>query len=108
LGDELAVPAQQGIRGDDRRELAKPHSSEWLCLSREATTLRIREAKSLSPELLPQRKVLGLQILDDLRLLTANPTDQHEQEELNRERHSGRDASSTSACRNRRSSPRST
>jgi hypothetical protein len=52
LGDELSVPAQQRIRRDDRSEFAELLSSEWLGLSREPATLRIREAKPLAPELL--------------------------------------------------------
>ena len=60
---------------------------EWLRLSREAAPLSIREAKSLSAELLEQSLVLGFQILDGFLLLAAKPSDQQEQEELNRERH---------------------
>jgi hypothetical protein len=87
LRDELAVPAKQGIRSHDRGELAEPTPSEWLRLSREAATLRVREAKSLSAELLEESLVLGLQVLDGLFLLAADPSDQQEQEKLNRERH---------------------
>src|SRR5262249_28826351 len=51
--------------------------------------LRIREAKPIPSELLPQRLVLGLQILNHLRLLSGDPSDHQVQEELNRERHRG-------------------
>jgi hypothetical protein len=54
---------------------------------RETATLSIREAKSLAAELLEESLVLGLQVLDGLFLLAADPSDQREQEELNRERH---------------------
>src|SRR4029453_18676699 len=50
----------------------------------------IREAKSLAAELLEESLVLGLQVLDGLFLLAADPSDQQEQEELNRERHRAR------------------
>src|SRR5215468_3907512 len=101
LGNELAVPAEQRIWGDNRRELAEPRSSERLCPSGEAPTLRIREAKSPSSELLPERQILGLQILDYLCLLAADPSDQQEQEELDRERHHDLDASRFAASHNR-------
>jgi hypothetical protein len=87
LGDELPVPAQQGIRGDDRRELPEPSSSEWLRPSGEAATLRVREAKSPSSQLLTERPILGFQVLDDVLLLAADPSNQEKQQELNRERY---------------------
>jgi hypothetical protein len=55
--------------------------------SGEAATLRVREAKSPSSQLLTERPILGLQVLDDVSLLAADPSHQHEQYELNRERH---------------------
>ena len=55
--------------------------------SRETATLRIREAKSPSFQLLNERPILGFQILDDLLLLAADPSDQDKQQELNRELH---------------------
>ena len=73
LGDELPVPAEQYLGGDDRRELTKLSSSEGLRLSREAATLRIREAKPLPSDLLNESPILGLQILDDVLLLAADP-----------------------------------
>jgi len=90
LSHKLAVPAQQRIRGDDRRALVQPGSSQWLGLSREPATLGIREAKPLSAELFAKRSVLGLQILDHLYPLAGDPADQQVQEELNRERHRNR------------------
>ena len=87
LGDELPVPAEQSVRGDDRRDLAEASPSEWLRLSREAAALRIREAESPSSQLLMEGSILGFQMLDDVLLLAADPSDQNEQEELNRERH---------------------
>ena len=87
LRDELSVPAEQGVRGHDRRELAQPFPPERLCLSRQQPTLGVGKQNSLSFELLPERLVFGLQILDHLFLLAAYPTDEQEHEELNRERH---------------------
>jgi hypothetical protein len=58
-GDELSVPPEQRIRGNNRREPAKLSSSEQLRRSREPAPLRIREAKPLSPELFPESFVLG-------------------------------------------------
>src|SRR5258705_6101316 len=87
LRNELSVPPEQRIRGNDRRNLAEPSSPERLCLTRETATLSIREAKWLAAELIEKSLVLGLQVLAGLFLLAAYPSDQQEQEELNRERH---------------------
>jgi len=59
----------------DHYALGWARSSDWLCLSREAATLGIREGKPLSSEPFPKGAILSLQILDHLRLLAADPTD---------------------------------
>jgi len=61
------------MRSDERRDLLEPLSSEGPSPSSETATLRVRESEPLSSELLPESSVLGLQILDDLLLLAANP-----------------------------------
>jgi hypothetical protein len=43
--------------------------------------------RSRFPPRLEQSSILGLQILDDILLLAADPSDQQEEKELNRERH---------------------
>ena len=93
--------------GDDRRDLAEASPSEWLRPSREAAALRIREAESPSSQLLTESPILGFQILDNVLLLAADPSDPDEQQELNRERHHDPDASSMTASHNRCASPRS-
>jgi hypothetical protein len=78
-----------------------------LRLTREAATLRIREAKPLASQLLEESPVLHSQILDDVCLLAVDPSDQNEKQEWNRERHHDLDASSATALHNRRVAPRS-
>jgi hypothetical protein len=65
--------------------------------------LSVRETKPLSSELLAEGPILGSQILDEVQLLTADPSDQSEQQELNRERHHDWDGS-VAAFHNRRTS----
>ena len=64
-----------------------------------AATLRIGEAKAPPAKLLPESPVLGLQVLDDILLLAAHPSNQHEEEKLNRERDHDLDASAVKACK---------
>ena len=79
-------------------DFAELASSQCLRFSRKAATLRIREAKSPSSQLLNERPILGFQILDDVLLLAAGPSDQDKQQELNRELHD-LNASSVSASK---------
>ena len=65
--------------------------------------LRIRKAESPSSELLKEGPVLSSQILDHIQLLAADPPDQNEQQELNRESHDDWDGSVV-AFHNRRTS----
>ena len=54
---------------------------------------RVDAPGPLPAKLFAKRDVLGLEILDVLPLLAAPPASKHEQEELNRERQHGLDAS---------------
>lgn len=68
-GDELMVPAQNRIGGDDPRYLAQSLSAQGFVLGSEATTLSIGEAKTMPSELLSEYMVLLLEIGDDILLL---------------------------------------
>jgi hypothetical protein len=59
-------------------------------LHREATPLVIGEPNALVAELLTQRAVFGLEILDDLELLPVDPTGENRQDEVPR-RHGDHD-----------------
>jgi hypothetical protein len=73
-----------GVRRDDGTQLAQGLPSESMPLHREATPLLIGEAKALIAELLAQRAVLALEVLDDLELIPVDPTGEHRQDEVPR------------------------
>jgi hypothetical protein len=74
FGNELPVPAQQRVRGDQGVELFEGRSAELLGFRRQAASLAIGEADS-SPalRLLFQDLVLCQNVFDDLVLFPVDP-----------------------------------
>ena len=58
LGDELAVPAKDGVGSDERRDLGERPSSDYFAPHGKPSPLRIGQSKSLAPGLLLQHPVL--------------------------------------------------
>ena len=82
LGNELPVPAKNGVGSDQRRNLGKRASSDGLAADREPATLIGGQPKSFASELLPEDSVLLTEIFDDCVLLAADPTGKRCHEDL--------------------------
>jgi len=77
--DQLTVPSEKSIRGDQGLYFEEPLSANLLGLQRESSTLLISEAESLPARLLSQDAVFLLEIFDHVLLVAIDPTseDQH-------------------------------
>jgi hypothetical protein len=84
LGDELAVPAQDGVGGHQSGELFKRTSADESALRGEPPALSVGEAQAPTAELLPQDAVLLLEVRDDLGLAAVHPAREHQEQELQR------------------------
>ena len=63
-GDELAMPAEDGIRSDDGGKLVEQLAAEDLAFDGEPTALAIVEEYSFLSELLPEYVILSEEVLD--------------------------------------------
>ena len=80
-GDQDAMPTQDRVGCEQSPDLVKSLSSENLALYREPTALIIIEQNPFLPDLLEEHLVFRSKILDNLLLLTIDPTcEDHEQE----------------------------
>jgi hypothetical protein len=68
LGDELAVPAQDGVGRHQSGELFQRTSADEAALRGEPPALGVGAAQAPTAELLPQDAVLLLEVRDDLGL----------------------------------------
>ena len=77
--DQLTVPSEKSIRGDQSLDSREPVPADFLGLHREPSTLLIREAESLPAQLLKQEAVFRFEIIDDVLLVPIDPAseDQH-------------------------------
>jgi hypothetical protein len=73
LGDELAVPAQDGVGRHQSGELFQRTSADEAALRGEPPALRVGEAQAPTAELLAQDAVLLLEVRDDLGLVAVHP-----------------------------------
>ena len=80
LGDELPVPAQDRVGGDDAGDLAKGPSAQGLALGGKATPLRLGEAKTPSSELLSEDTVFLLEVGDHVLVSPIDPAGEDQQE----------------------------
>ena len=85
LGDQCAVPRQQGVRRHDRGDVPQDAASECLGFRRQSTALSVGEPQPSGPELFPQHAVLLLEIVDDIALLLVHPTGERDENEPQRE-----------------------
>jgi hypothetical protein len=70
--DELAVPAKNGVRSDDRRDPLEQLPAKHLPLGGKSTALVIAQAETPT-QLLLQNPVLLLEVLKDLLLFSIEP-----------------------------------
>ncbi len=84
LGDELAVPGQDGVGRHDGRHVTKHFPAQGLALDRQAPAFVVREANPLAFELAPQDSILFLDVGDDVLLMTVDPASQSYEEHLPR------------------------
>lgn len=84
-GDQLPVPGQESLRGDDRCHRHQSAVAERLCFDGHSTALVVRKPESTTAELLTQDLVLLAEVVDCLLLLLIHPArdrDQHEPERI--------------------------
>jgi hypothetical protein len=77
LGDELAVPAQDGVGRHQAGQLLQRTSADEAALRGEPPALGIGEAQPPTSELLPQDAALFLEVRDDLGLVAVHPAREH-------------------------------
>jgi hypothetical protein len=82
--DQLTVPSEQSIRRHQGLDLREAVPTDLLGLRCEAAALMIREAESLSSELLPQGSIFPLEIFDHVVLVPIDPAGEDQHQELQR------------------------
>ena len=82
--DEVTMPGEQGVGGDQCLHLTKRATTEGLGLRGQATPLDVGEAEPAGGELFAQHPVLCLEIVDDVALLLVDPAGHGDDEELQR------------------------
>jgi hypothetical protein len=82
--DELAIPAEQCLRSDERAELAQAARPDLLRGGRQPSALGVREVEPARAVELAEHGDLGLQVGDHVLLLTVHPADEQQHEELER------------------------
>ena len=75
------MPAQDGVRGDDGRDLVEETTTEGLALGCESSALVVVEPEGLAVELFFEDAVLLDEVLDDLVLLAIEPAGERGQED---------------------------
>ena len=80
-GDEVAIPAEQGVRGDDPGDLFQATSSQSLSLEGESTSLVVREPEPSAWDVLTQDPILLLEILNLSLLMSIDPPRREEDNE---------------------------
>lgn len=81
-GDQLAVPAQNGVSRDDRRHLCQQPTTESRATSSQAPSVAVGEPQTLILQVRLQHAVLFAQVLDGLMLVALEPTDESGDEQL--------------------------
>lgn len=79
LCHQLAVPAQQGARCDQRVQPVQRFATKYVRFSRESSTFGIGEANALSAQAFLEQAVLFLEVADHIQLMTVDPPSEHHQ-----------------------------
>ena len=82
LRDQLTIPAQDGVRGDNAGEPRKHLAPELLAAHRKPSPLRIGESDSFAAKLFSEHPVLLSQVVDRVLLLAVEPPRRGQDEEL--------------------------
>ena len=80
--DQLPVPAQEGVRGDERRDLRQHPPSEAVPGRCESTPLGIGEAQAPPAYLLFEHAILLAQIGNHVKLMAIDPAGESDQQHL--------------------------
>src|SRR5215469_7509579 len=88
LGDQLPMPSQQGLRGDNAGDLGKSLSSQRFGLNGQSPALLVLEAHSPITELFSQHPILLAKIFNDLQLAVVHPPGDSDQQKLEWVEHS--------------------
>ncbi len=84
FGNELPVPAQDGVWSDERGDFGKGTAADSFAAHGQSASLIIGQSESSATELLLENSVLLSEILDDCVLMTADPPSQGGDEDLPR------------------------
>lgn len=82
VGDQAAMPAEDGVGGDDGADLGEQPAAEGLATHRETPPLIVAEPQPPAAELLAEHPVRFAQILDRSLLAIAEPPGEDRGEEL--------------------------
>ena len=84
LGNELPVPAEDGVGRDERGDFGEGVPPDRLAADRESATLIVGQSESSTPELLLQDAVLFSEILNDCVLMADDPAGEGRNQDLPR------------------------
>ncbi len=87
LGNELPVPAKDGVGSDERSNFGEGLSADGLAADSKTATLIIGQPEWPATELLPEDSVLLSEVFDDCVLMAADPAGQGGNEDLRRLEH---------------------
>jgi hypothetical protein len=80
--DELSMPSQNRVRGDDRGDLAQDAPSEPVAQDRQPPPIVIHQLEPLPTQLASKDPILFNQIRQGASLLAIQPTSQHREHDL--------------------------
>src|SRR5215469_4669636 len=103
LGDQLPMPSQQGLRGDNAGDLGKSLSSQRFGLYGQSPALIVIEAHSPITELFSKHTILLAKILNDPQLAVVHPPGDGDQQKPEWVEHSLRIQNPLSRAPNRSS-----
>ena len=84
LCHQLAVPAQQGVWCDQRVQPVQRFATERVRFSGESSTFGVSEANAASAQALLEQAVLFLEVVDQIQLMTVDPSREHHQQQVKR------------------------
>jgi hypothetical protein len=83
-GDQFAMPAQQGVRRGDRRDLPQGRTAESVRSGGQPTAIRVRKTHAPSTKLTPQQPVLFEQVRDSVSFPSDPPAGQESEHQPHR------------------------
>ena len=86
--DQAAIPAQDGVRGNDGGHLGEELPAQELSLGGQSAALGIRQAQTLATQLFLEDAVLFAEEVDDVLMPAVDPAGEGQEEELKGEERS--------------------